>query len=870
MVIFKLTNAIGSCTVNSKSDPDSTEVSSRRRRFLAALGGTGFTGVLAGCLADDDGGGDETETETATATGTDAGGAAAWELTDLSPADGEIDPTGEYEASVKISNVGDAAGEARVEYRVREETIEERELTLDPGETRLILVSGVEPDTDGETLHHGFYVDDASAEATLSLGAMSQPLPDPDTDYGIAYHPTEAEETIVAPDGWTVELVASEPLIEKPADVKWDAQGRMWVCEMRDFMEHQPADWVTDDDHEEPFDHVPWTDGEESGGNFDRLLSTEPTGDGVSGSSGYAGSGQSGLYDPTHPVWGGEGGDRENLDGWLEEWSNSHEPNGRISILEDVDGDGKYEEATRFLEGLTLPRAFGFVGGSDDEIVVCQTANFDWHEEADVFIAGDSDGDSQSEYREGMIDNYTDEWDIEHTANGMHFMLDNWHWQADASEKFRYLDGQWESADINHTGQWGLGQDEWGRISFGNNRVWGFHHDAPGNGDYFNRGGSGSFGLSSSFGDDDNAWPIRPGYHTVRSYAGNWNMLRDDTTINQPRGGAGTGHYRAGVLPYEYRNDLFMCEPVSNTVARFTPDDLAGMDVSWEQVLYDPPASEFFEEFQEIWNRYHENPPHDDSAPDPSQFAAGDAIDQREFVASVDEFFRPLNVKTGPDGALYIVDMYQNVIQNSWHVQQYITNYTGVMGGFNIPRGGRVYRVYPEGAELRDVPDFTELDPGEIAAHLDDSNGWRRDTAKRVIVQDGLTDAADDVRAVAQESDLPQARIHALWTLHGIDAVDLSSVEANLDHDVPHVVVHAIRTGEQLLDGDDADDYIDAVIEVAGTTDSIRVAVQAAFSLGEVTGEREADVESAFGVLQARWDNGYIDDAIDSSPHYSP
>jgi hypothetical protein len=766
-------------------------------------------------------------------------------------------------------NVGGATGETTVEYRIDGETTEQKEMTLNPEETRLVIVSDLNPDVSSETLTHGFYLGGRSLEATLSVGAISQPGPDPDTDYGIAYPPAEAEGTIVGPEGWTVELVASEPLIEKPVDAKWDAQGRMWVCEMRDFMEYQPADWVLSDEHDEVWDHVPWTDGpgSEGGGNFDRLLTTEPTGDGVPGSSGRAASGQSGLYDPTHSVWGAD--NRQNLDGWLEEWSNSHEPNGRLSVLEDVDGDGKYEEATRFLDELTLPRAFGLVGGSDDEAMVCQTANFSWHDEADVFVAAADDGNLEADRREDIIDDYTNQWDIEHTANGMHFMLDNWHWQADAGEKFRYLDGQWESESIPHTGQWGLGQDEWGRISFGNNRVWGFHHDAPGNGHYFNRGGSGSFGIGSGFGNDDNAWPIRPGYHTVRSYSGNWGMLRDDTTINQPRGGAGTGQYRAGVLPHEYRNDIFMCEPVSNTVARFEPDDLEGIDVSWDQILYDPPESEFFDQFGEIWERHYENPPHDDTAPNPSQFGEGQAIDQREFIASVDEFFRPVNIKTGPDGALYVIDMYQNVIQNSWHVQQYITNYMGVMGGFNIPRAGRIYRVYPEGAELRDVPDFTELDPDEIAAQLDDPNGWRRDTAKRVIVQDGLTQAADAVREVAQDGDIPQARIHALWTLHGIDEVDWETIEANLDHDLIHVVAHAIRTGEQLLNGDADDDYIDAVIEVAGRTDNIRVAVQAVFSLGEVTGSREADVESTFNVLQSQWDSGYIDDAIDSSPHYS-
>src|SRR6185295_3449763 len=120
--------------------------------------------------------------------------------------------------------------------------------------------------------------------------------------------------------------------------------------------------------------------------------------------------------------------------------------------------------------------------------------------------------------------------------------------------------------------------------------------------------------------------------------------------------------------------------------------------------------------------------------PDGVTFTSHRALDEtnREFLASTDLWFRPTMLKTGPDGALYIADMYRLVIEHPEWIPKWMQTRLDLRAGSDM---GRIYRVYPEGKTLRKIPNLAALDTAGLVSSLDSPNGWQRDTAQRLIVE---------------------------------------------------------------------------------------------------------------------------------------
>ncbi len=118
------------------------------------------------------------------------------------------------------------------------------------------------------------------------------------------------------------------------------------------------------------------------------------------------------------------------------------------------------------------------------------------------------------------------------------------------------------------------------------------------------------------------------------------------------------------------------------------------------------------------------------------QFTSRRASDEatNEFLASSDNWFRPTMLKTGPDGALYIADMYRLVIEHPEWIPKEMQARLDLRAGADK---GRIYRVHPEGAMLRKIPNLARMSSVELAAALDSPNGWQRDTAQRLLLERG-------------------------------------------------------------------------------------------------------------------------------------
>ena len=516
----------------------------------------------------------------------------------------------------------------------------------------------------------------------------------------------------VAP-GFHVELVASEPLVVDPVWVDWDNEGRMYVAEMRGYMQNVDAD-----------------------------------------------------------------GEDEAI--------------GRVVVLEDRDGDGVMDVSRVYLDGLVLPRTVAVV---PQGVLIAEPPNL-WL----CRDLGDGGGLPHCDEKTRIAD-FAARGTPEYTENAFVLGLDNWIYTAKSDRRMK-IHGEGREARVEHEpsvfrGQWGIAQDDVGRL---------FHNH------------NSEFILVDLFaGEVLHRHPVtdpvrapRPGMgevlteqelvHSVRVNPGVnraylRGTLRADGRLARPTAASGIAIQRSDRFGEEFRGDVFVPETAGNAIAHFRIHT-EGLRLRAEHRLY----------------------------PDPEW-------EQREFLASTDERFRPVNVAIGPDGALTVVDMYRGIVQWGPFISDYLREYIGVQS-LEQPIGlGRIYRVVRDDVQgSPNPPALGAATPRQLVALLDHANGWWRDRAQQALL------AARDPRSVALLRDLPggpRAKLHALFTLQGLGALDLETWSRGLDDPDPEVRVGALRTGASLLAAgvpDAARDRVLALLEEAPP----RVRLHALFALGDL------------------------------------
>ena len=184
-------------------------------------------------------------------------------------------------------------------------------------------------------------------------------------------------------------------------------------------------------------------------------------------------------------------------------------------------------------------------------------------------------------------------------------------------------------------------------------------------------------------------------------------------------------------------------------------------------------------------------------ATDGVTFTSQRADDEKasEFLASTDNWFRPVQARTGPDGALYIVDMYRFLIEHPrWITAERLAQIDARAGA----EMGRIYRVVPKGHPLRAVRDLTKLDGGELAAALDTPNGTERDRVHLEALARSDPSIVTPLAKIAHSSPLPEARVQALCLLDGIHALTPAIVATALSDTHPRVREQAVRLSEKI------------------------------------------------------------------------
>ena len=184
--------------------------------------------------------------------------------------------------------------------------------------------------------------------------------------------------------------------------------------------------------------------------------------------------------------------------------------------------------------------------------------------------------------------------------------------------------------------------------------------------------------------------------------------------------------------------------------------------------------------------------------PDGPVFRASRAFEDsdREFLASRDPSFRPVGLETGPDGALYLLDMQREVIEHPDYIPQKVRASLDLRAGHDR---GRIYRITPRGGAPRRFPRLSAMTPAQWVRHLGDPNPWVRGTAQRLLHERQARETVPALRRWATSKVRPEGRLHALATLRVLGVLQPSDLMTALADPHPGVRENALRWSEPWL-----------------------------------------------------------------------
>lgn len=493
------------------------------------------------------------------------------------------------------------------------------------------------------------------------------------------------------------------------------------------------------------------------------------------------------VHDPVHAVFDARGrlwvvemrGYMPDADG-----KGELEPNGSVALLVDDDGDGRMDRRTTFLDHLVLPRSVAITRGG--ALVIAPPK---------LLFAVDEDDDGVADDVTVVDQGLDGLASPEYGVNGLLPTLDNAFACANASWRYVFEDGQWKRERTAGGGQWGITKDDFGRIYFNGN-------SDPLRGDSIpsqlacrNPNAGNALGVNVRVVDDLHVKPARVNPGVNRGYKPG--TLGSDWKLDVATGACGPWIHRGDALPESYRGDAFVCEPCGNLVVRYELAEGA------------------------------------DGAVKGTPARNADGLD---FLTSTDERFRPVNLFDGPDGALYVVDLYRGLIQHRMFVTTFLRKQVEARGLAQPTGLGRIWRVKKKGAERRKPVELATLGSRELAKALANPNGWTRDTAQRLLVeQPGLeSDARAELEKLLFEHADVRARIHALWVFAAKNAIDATFAPRVLQTTDARFLAHAVRATEPVAAGG-AKEVVQRWTELAGLRSQVLL------SLASVRGDAALD-----------------------------
>ncbi|WP_337175741.1 PVC-type heme-binding CxxCH protein [Paludisphaera sp.] len=539
--------------------------------------------------------------------------------------------------------------------------------------------------------------------------------------------PAEAMDSLAVHPGFRVEQVATEPLVRSPVAVAYDADGAMYVVEMRGY----------------PF---------------------------------------------------------------IED-----RPSGAVVKLEDADGDGKFDSRSVFLDGLMWPTG---VVPYDGGVFIAVAP--------EILYAKDTDGDGKADVRRVAFTGFNTN-NVQGLLNSLRWGEDGWIHGVTSSNggsiltpehpdrpavsvrgrDFRFKPDTLEFAATSGGGQFGFTTDDWGHeFTCGNSN----HirqivlpaHDVERNPAYV---------PPAAIVDIPSDGPSGPVFRI--SPPEPWRVVRTRQRVADPAvkeklifseqfafgyftSATGVTVYRGSAYPEEYRGNVFIGDVGGNLIHRKTLK-VAG-----------------------------------------ATYVADRADEGVEFLASTDNWFRPVDFANTPNGTLLIIDMYRETIEHPVSIPEPIKKHLDLTSGKDR---GRLYELLADGPRPLRRPSLSDAPTAELVSLLADPDAWWRETAQRLLVERKAVDAAPALEKLAQDRPSALGRMHALWTLDALGVLKTSHIGMALADPEPRVRERAARLAENYIKGDRR--LVSNVVARADDADPM-VRFQVALTLGEVNDEPRA------------------------------
>lgn len=475
-------------------------------------------------------------------------------------------------------------------------------------------------------------------------------------------------------------------------------------------------------------------------------------------------------------------------------------PLGRVRILTDDDGDGRFDRSDLFADELSWPTGIALYDGG---AFVTATP--------DLWYLKDTDGDGRADLRRRVATGFR-KFNVQAVMNNPRWGVDHWLYAAGGSNggtitlpdadgaprtlgradfRLHPVTGAFE---LESGGQrFGHAFDDEGRRFLCNIRNPVQHVVLP----YRYLARNRALVVPAAIHDVAEAGDTVPVYRL--SPPEPWRAVRAERWAAEPgqhypqselnaagyfTSSSGVVIYRGDAYPAEYRDNAFLGEVAGNLVHRQV---LSPLGVTFRSIRGEPAGT--------------------------------------EFLRSTDNWFRPVNLANAPDGTLHLVDMYRETIEHPWSIPDDLKAQLDLESGRDR---GRVYRIVPEGFQPRPAPDLRSASTGQLVRLLEHANGWHRDTAHRLLFERQDPAAVDPLRMLLRAGESPHARMLALWSLEGLGALRPADLEVGLEDRSPLVREHAVRLAERTP-------LADRLPAMADDPDP-RVRFQVALSLGETPG----------------------------------
>jgi putative membrane-bound dehydrogenase-like protein len=479
----------------------------------------------------------------------------------------------------------------------------------------------------------------------------------------------------------------------------------------------------------------------------------------------------------------------------------------RIRMLQDENGDGVYEKSSVFADGLLWPTALfwwkgGLIVGDPPELIYLQ----------------DTDGDGKAEKREVLFTGFSRD-NVQGMMNSLTWGLDNRIHGAGSSgggqitsptqpdkkplvvrgRDFAIEPRSMVMETTTGGAQHGMSFDDWGTkfLCHNSDHLQMVVHEER----YLSRnpylaaaGARRSIAADGPQGDVYRISPVEP-WRVIRT------RLRVKGIVPGPveGGGRAAGYFTSATGVTIYRGDAW-------------PEEYHGLAIVGDVGS----------------NIIHRK------RLEPAGVAyLGKRIDEKsEFVASKDTWFRPVQYANGPDGCLYVCDMYRETIEHPASIPPILKKHIDLTSGRDR---GRIYRIAPEGFQSKSIAWPGKMTTAELVALLDHPNAWQRLTASRLLYERSDRTAVPLLEKLASDSKSPLGRMHALYALDGFGALTASVLLPRLSDEHARVREHAVRLAEEV-----ANDAPEITAKLVSMTDddALRVRFQLANTLGALKSQQ--------------------------------